>query len=350
VRAVDENGNLVPVDVGTDEITIAISAAAIEGVISCQAGSPTTPRQTRIFGSSFNGNGTSLFTLSQSGVPYALPASTSGNPWSVIAACDCHLNARVIDVLSPSTGNNATLPAGDLVGAQSDRDDGEINVRDAIAMAIRLGGPAGDLACADLNQDGTVNVSDMAILRGNFGLREFVPFDGAPPTIASAAPADAATVNCRVEPMRETNHATMIIEVDGVTDLYGYSFNLTTSPTLVQPTPDGWDISNSLLRPDTDTPSLLEVQNDVAGNSLDVAVVRQNPAQAVSGSGELARIELHPGTTTGTHTFSFDDIILADQDADFIPHQVGDMSQCQFVSNGIDDRNMHDVFLPLVIR
>jgi hypothetical protein len=352
VNAVDQNGNTVPINVGTDEITFTISSAAIEGVVTCQASSSANPRQTRIFASSYNGMGTSIFTLSQSGSPYSLPASTSGNPWSVIAACDCHINARILDVDSPSTGNDVTLQAGDLVGVESDRDDGEINIRDAIAVAARLGGAPGDLVCADLNQDGNVDVADLAILRGNFGLREFTPFDGQPPALADATPEQnaATTVSCRVEPVADTSRSTLIIEVDSVTDLYGYSLNLATDPTLAQATDQGWDISNSLLQPDPDGPSVMQMQNDVIGESLDVAVMRQSPAPAVSGSGELARIEFQSGSTTGTHTFSFNDIILADRDANFIPHQVGDMSQCQFISDGSGASSSHSLYLPLIAR
>jgi hypothetical protein len=351
VRAVDQNGVNVPLDIGTEEITITISAAAVEGIVSCQASSPTNPRQARIFGSVDNGTGTSLFTLSQSGLPYALPASTDGNPWSIIAACDCHINARVLNINSPSTGNNVTLRAGDLVGAQSDRDDGEINIRDAIALSTRLGGPAGDLACADLNQDGIVDIADLAILRGNFGLREFAPFDGQPPALAAVTPAqDAATVSCRMEAIADSNRATLILDVTGVDNLYGYEIRLESNTALVQTTVAGWDTSRSLLQPEGNEPAVMEMHNETMEGNLDVAVLRQSPAQAISGSGELARIELQPGSTAGTHTFSFDDIILADRDANFIPHQMGDMSGCTFVSDGSGAAADGAVYLPLVRR
>jgi Tol biopolymer transport system component len=349
VQVVDANGAPIDVDIDTASFTISISAAAIEGVASCQASDPNNPRQTRIFGSSFNGTGTSLFTLAQSGAPYALPASTSGNPWSVIAACNCHLNARVLNVTSPSTGNNVTLRAGDIVGAQTDRDDGEINVRDAIALAARLGGTPGNLPCADLNQDGEVDVADLAILRGNFGLREFTPFDGQPPALADATlEQDAATVSCRVESATEDDPAVLVLEVTGVEDLYGYSVNLATDPALVQPARTGWDTSRSLLQPDEGGPSVLEMQNATTGDSLDVSVIRQNSAQPVSGSGELARIALRSGTDAGTHTFSVEDIILADRNANFIPHQMGDMSGCTFVSDGASTATDGTVYLPLL--
>jgi hypothetical protein len=353
VRVVDMNGNPLPIDIGVDALTVEISTATIEGIVTCQAGSTSNPRQTRIFASSFNGQGSSIFTLSRSGDPYALNASTSGNPWSVIAACDCHINARILDVNSSSAGNDVTLRAGDIVGVDSDRDNGEINVRDAVALSARLGGPVDDLACADLNQDGRVDVSDMAILRGNFPLREFTPFDSIQRAVVMSEPitdtADAATVNCRIEQEPDTNSATMIIEVDGVRDLYGYSINLPIDPELVI-VPEAWDLSNSLLQPVGDEPSILEMQNSQMDASLEVAVVRQNPAPGVSGSGELARITLQSGSTEGTHTFSFDNIILADQQANFIPHQEGDMSQCNFVSKGTAAENTTSVYLPLVLR
>jgi hypothetical protein len=305
----DRNGQPIATLAAPVDLPVTVTSDTITGVASCQAG---TNRTLNLFASTDDGTGTpTSFTTILSGARYTLAAPRVGNPYSVIATCSCHVPARRLGIQSPATNQNAQLLGGDVDGNQ------QINILDIIGIARRFNQPPGDLACADLDQDGTVTFSDLTVAQANFGTERFLPFNPVLQTLAVrrdvehattpplatpiAQPQQTATVSCRVEDATEPGTGTLIVEAANVDDLYGFSFALASDPTV--------DVPGDTLTPGQFVSPDIEVLNRVIDGTLELAISQQGAIDGVSGAGELGRATIAV-PQAGTYTFTFTDGML----------------------------------------
>ncbi len=156
----DLAGNILS-STAPDDLTITVNPAPeIEGTVMLQAPDSRTITINAVSASlSVQGGVTTT-----SGVAFSI-ALPSGNDYKLTATAPCHLSAETADnVISPSTGHDVTLIAGDVNG------DNVINIQDLSAMGSRFGGPPTDRPCADLiGDDDVVNIRDLSRAGSNFG-------------------------------------------------------------------------------------------------------------------------------------------------------------------------------------
>ncbi|NJL06671.1 MAG: hypothetical protein HC911_17570 [Chloroflexaceae bacterium] len=336
----DRNGQLLARLQPNAALPVTITADSIQGVVTCQAG---TSRRANLFASTDEGTGAATsFTTVASGAAYTLAAPRGGNPYSVIATCPCHLAARQLDINAPATGQNVRLLGGDI------DDNDQINILDVITIGRLFNRAPGEAACADLNQNGVVDLPDLTITQANFRRSRFQPFDPrqalsdpAQQATVIALPAQTpATVSCRMEPANN-GEATLILEVTNVSDLYGYSVELQSSPQLTLGESQ-WTLGQFVQ-------SDIVVENSAQNGRYVLTISQQGELAGASGSGELGRIKVR-APAAGMYTVRFGDVLLGSSDATVIAVATTGCSLSIDQSNPTPMPQGQRVYLPLVVR
>lgn len=147
-----------------DDLIITVNPAPqVTGTVTLQSPG-TTPRQSTVQGVNISGQDSQF---ADSGVQFSLNLPTTAGSvgtYTLTASANCHLSAEKDSVVSPSTGNDIILLAGDVNG------DNRVNIQDLSAMGNLFGSPpTASLPCTDLNQDGTVNILDLSRAASNYG-------------------------------------------------------------------------------------------------------------------------------------------------------------------------------------
>ena len=144
---------------------------------------------------------------------------------------------------------------------------------------------------------------------------------------SSAASAQEETlVRCRLERAQILigEQTTLIIEVQNVTDLYGYQLDLYFDPDVVQLSGTRQDdlegmILGTFLSPDF----VVSNEIDNAFGVVYLALTQINPTPPRNGSGELARATVQ-GIDSGVSEFSFESVILANTQGNEIGRRLQD--------------------------
>jgi hypothetical protein len=192
--------------------------------------------------------------------------------------------------------------------------DGTVNILDAIILAAAFGSKPGQSnwnSAADLNGDGTVNILDAILLGANFGISYNSSYtgslSGASGQTQSAKPMTQGGASVLVDPSQitvfEGENLTANVDVTGVTDLYGWEFQLYWNSTVLNctnaavVTPPVWQGYQQDYGP-----GLQPNYNSTCG-MFSEAEAAEYPAPPFNGSTTVATLTfqaLQPGTTSLT--------------------------------------------------
>lgn len=153
-------GSITPTAPADLPITIN-PAPTIEGTVTLQASGTGRPVTVNAAALGYQGS-----AQQNTGLPFSIAVPTGSN-YELTASAACHLSAVQSGTAAPSTGNTVTLLAGDV------NNDGRVNIQDLAAIGNLFGGtvpdsPTPTQACTDLNQDGVINILDLSLAASNY--------------------------------------------------------------------------------------------------------------------------------------------------------------------------------------
>ncbi|MEM7536066.1 MAG: SdrD B-like domain-containing protein [Chloroflexota bacterium] len=266
-------------------------------------------------------------------------------------------------------GSGLTLPIVTLLGGDINQDD-DIDIIDGVLIGLAWNSTPSDSHWspnADINDDGVVNVQDRVAVAFNWLQSAPGPWDDVVASgqslfnlgiyrPASLLISDASAAQLTLSPAQTTidvlGEATEVdIAVEDVTNLYGFSIELSFDPTSIQvkdinPIEDGTQIRVGEFLDVLNQQVLVNRVDNDAG-TIELAVTQTHPTTAKEGSGVLGTIEFE-GIANGQSSIQFSSIQLVDDVASaFAPNETVESS----IQVGVPTQTQDSLlYLPLIAR